>query len=515
MTRSGLWSRIAPITIERRFLAVLLVLFLAKGVIISFVHVPFSGHDEVMHYAYLEYVATEFRLPVIPELEEWRILEDSGNESNYDRANADLWPYCEFTTQDWNISCQRYTSPTWKSQLSDRVFPMGWVYTANHPPLYYLIMTPVYWAVNDLSLDMQSYLFRLATLPFGLVTVLFAYLTARTIFPRDRFMALTVPTFVAFQPQISYEAAMLNNDAAAIAFTSVTIYLLVRGLKNGFEWGTVALVGFFFGLAALSKNTSLTMGLAIACAMILGLGIRNIRAWLPRGIFAAGISALLLVPWFAYMVNTYGDFTALSRVQALQYWNYANQNPPTIWSQLTSQPFFWLRWRETWGEFGWRLIPLSDTLLRIILWLVAIGVVGIAVWALRLWRDGQLLPSDDEAQTARLARNADPIFACEGWQVVGVITMGVTCLVAYYAILQFGVSFSLTQARYFFPAIVPAAVLLMLGYRALIPRAYLPYGQVALFGSMLTLNVIIYSGYVVPYWASAGRSFQEIAPFFR
>ena len=281
----------------------LLVLFLAKGVIISFVHVPFSGHDEVMHYAYLEYVATEFRLPVIPELEEWRSLEDSGDESNYDRANAELWPYCQFTTQDWNISCQRYISPTWKSQLSDRVFPMGWVYTANHPPLYYLIMTPVYWAVNDLSLDMQSYLFRLATLPFGLVTVLFAYLTARTMFPRDRFMALTVPTFVAFQPQISYEAAMLNNDAAAIAFTSVTIYLLVRGLKNGFEWGTVALVGFFFGLAALSKNTSLTMGLAIACAMILGLGIRNIRSWLPKGIFAAGIAALLLVPWFAYMVQ--------------------------------------------------------------------------------------------------------------------------------------------------------------------------------------------------------------------
>ena len=95
------------------------------------------------------------------------------------------------------------------------------------------------------------------------------------------------------------------------------------------------------------------------------------------------------------------------------------------------------------------------------------------------------------------------------------ITMGVTCLVAYYAILQFGVSFSLTQARYFFPAIVPAAVLLMLGYRALIPRPYLPYGQVALFATMLTLNVIIYSGYVVPYWASAGRGFQEIAPFFR
>jgi 4-amino-4-deoxy-L-arabinose transferase-like glycosyltransferase len=496
---------------------VLLALFLVKGVIITFVHEPFSGHDEVMHYAYLEYVATEQRVPVIPVLSEWQEAQKAGDTYPYDMAPDKLWPYCRFTTGDWNVGCGQQSRPVrniyWPPE--DANYLSGWIYTANHPPLYYLVLTPVYWAVNDLSLDMQNYLFRLATLPFGLVTVLMAYLTARTIFPRDRFMALTVPTFVAFQPQISYEAAMLNNDAAAIAFTSVTIYLLVRGLKNGFEWGNVALIGFFFGLAALSKNTSLTMGFAIAAAMILGLGVRNIREWLPKGIFAAGIGAFLVAPWFIYMYRTYGDFTALERVSNLQYWNYANQQHPTIWSQLANKAFFWLRWRETWGEFGWRLIPLSESLLRIILWAGAVGVVGLAVWAVRLWRSGQLLPSDDEAQTARLARNADPIFACERWQVVGVLALGLTCVISYYAVLQFGVTFSLTQARYYFPAIVPGAVLLMLGYRSLIPRRLLPYGQVSLFAAMVVLNVLIYSAYVIPYWATAGRSFQRIDPFWR
>jgi hypothetical protein len=91
----------------------------------------------------------------------------------------------------------------------------------------------------------------------------------------------------------------------------------------------------------------------------------------------------------------------------------------------------------------------------------------------------------------------------------------VTCILAYFAILQFGTQFSLTQARYYFPAIVPAALLFMLGFRALIPRRGLGYGQVAIFASLVLLNVIIYSAYVIPYWASAWKAFPDIDSFYR
>ena len=43
-----------------------------------------------------------------------------------------------------------------------------------------------------------------------------------------------MPAFVAFQPQISYESSMLNNDIMAIAFTSVVLYLVVVGIKKRF-----------------------------------------------------------------------------------------------------------------------------------------------------------------------------------------------------------------------------------------------------------------------------------------
>jgi 4-amino-4-deoxy-L-arabinose transferase-like glycosyltransferase len=511
---AGVRGRIRHAMIEQKFLAVLLILFVAKGVLITYVHEPFSGHDEVMHYAYLQYVAEDQRIPVIPDLGEWQADDERGIEDNYDRAPDYLWPYCQFVTQDWNIDCKQHENPTWKANLGGEFLPMGWVYTANHPPLYYLYMTPFYWLTDSLSIETQLTVFRLATLPFGLLTVLFAYLTARTLVPRDRFLAMTVPAFVAFQPQISYEAAMLNNDAAAIAFTSAVVYLLVRGLKSGFPIGTVALTGFCFGLAALSKNTSLTAGLTIAVAMILGLGLRNWRAWVPRGAIAGGVAALMVAPWFLYMYSTYGDLTALGRVSDLQWWNYSGGTTPTIWSQLTDQDFLWLRWRETWGEFGWRLIWLGTIgnwpLLRALMWVAMIGAAGVAVWAIRFYRASRRVGDD-----AGVAPATESVFLLERWQVVGVLTMGVTCITTYYAILQFGVTFSLTQARYYFTAIVPAAILLMLGYRALIPRRWLPYGRLVIFVSLVILNVVIYSAWVLPYWASAFTFYPNIDPFYR
>ena len=39
-----------------------------------------------------------------------------------------------------------------------------------------------------------------------------------------------------------------------------------------------------------------------------------------------------------------------------------------------------MRWKETWGEFGWRLIPLSDTLLGVLWWLTVLAMIGVVAW---------------------------------------------------------------------------------------------------------------------------------------
>jgi 4-amino-4-deoxy-L-arabinose transferase-like glycosyltransferase len=514
-----LWRTVA--VAERRFIVLLLLIVLAKGIILTFVHAPYTGHDEVAHYAYLQIVAEEGRIPVLPELTEWREVYRETGEYSHDRIPGDFWEYCRRATIDWSPGCQdpRFENqPIYAMSLAGDFFPTGWIYTANHPPLYYLVMTPVYWLTSDFSNETQLYALRLAAIPFGLLTVVMAWLTARTLFSRERFLTLMVPTFVAFQPQISYEGAMLNNDILAIAFTSIVVYLLVRGLKGGFPIGTVALIGLFYGLAVLSKNTSLTTGGIIAFAMIFGIGVRRWREWLVKGVLAAGIAALMIWPWYLYLWRTYGDFTGLARIRELQYWNYDGSERPTVWAQLISQRFFFMRWRETWGEFGWRLIPLGDPvtrdwwLLRLLLLVSMIAAFGIAVWAVRLYRHQKTMLASESRATDP---PQNPILDLQRWQVVGVLTMGMTCLLAYFAILQFGTTFSLTQARYYFPAIVPAAILFVLGLRAIIPRQWLPFAQAGFFLGFAILNVVIYTAYVLPYWSTVGVDPVNLPQLYR
>ena|GEM_PF-1397618 len=512
--RSRLGNAIRSAPVERKFLWILLLLFVAKGVFFTFSFPAFSGHDEVAHYAYLRFVAEEGRPPLIPDPEAWEAqFAVDRNQRSHDRIPEELWQYCRFVTQDWKFCDDpRYiNNPVYAVSVGEHKYPAGWVYTGNHPPLYYLVMTPVYWLSSSGSFETQLYILRLAAIPFGMLAVIFAYRTSRVLFPASRFLAMTVPAFVAFQPQISYESAMLNNDIFAIAFTSVVFYLIAVGLRKDFPWRTCVLMGLFFGLAMLSKSTSLVSGGVIAVAMILGLGPKNIRAWLPKGVVTAAIGGLLIWPWYLYMYRTYGDFTALSRIQGLQWWNYNGAEPPSVWAQLTNPDFAWMRWKETWGEFGWRLIPLDRELLWFIFWVCAIGLAGVVWWTIQAWlaKSGRTITMrDDEGSwTAPAIRSfsgretrIDPVYRVDRPVRVAVLTLIIACVLAYYAILQFGTTFSLTQARYYFPSVNAVALLIMLGYRALLPRQWLKAGQVIVFLALVALNIVIFSQYTIPYW---------------
>lgn len=493
------------------FLWLLLALFAAKGVATALAFPAFSGHDEVAHYAYLRIFAEEGRVPVIPEIEDWQEqYRIQGNEFVWDRMPAELYKYAHqrgdittYTTEDWFGGG---SAPVWTVSVLGEYYPSGWVYTGNHPPLFYALMTPMYNLAKSFPVDQQLMLLRLATIPFGMATVVFAYLTVRALFPRDAFLAMTVPAFVAFQPQISYESTMLNNDILAIALTSAVVWLLTLGLRKRFPLWVCMLVGLLFGLAVLAKSTSVVVAVLIAIAMAFGIGIRRWQQWIPKGALTAAIGATLVLPWYLYMMTQYGDPTALNNVKELQWWNYANDSNPTFWQMLSNRWFHWDRWRETWGAFGWRRIQYDmagdATLLRVLLWITIFGVVGLAIYALRFLRAQREIIALEETglSFSEIRDHRDETLAILPWQVTGVLTMGVACVVGYYAVLQFGTSFALTQARYYFPMIVPAAVLLMLGFRSWFPRHWLPYVGTAIFLGLVVLNVYIYTAFVIPFW---------------
>lgn len=499
-----------------------MVMFIVKGVITTFAFPAFSGHDEVMHYSYLKVLAEEGRVPVIPDLDEWRAQQrETGTFPLFDRAPEELYHYAHqngcaigcYTTDDWFGGA---TTPVYAIQLGTDenglpiYYPSGWIYTANHPPIFYLYLTPVYWLIQGMTMDQQIYILRLATIPLGLLTVLFAYLTTKTIFSRDRFLAMMVPAFVALQPQIAYEATMVNNDIMAIMYTSMVVWLIAAGLKNRFPLWNVMLIGLAFGLAFLSKTTSAVVVVLIAFAMITGIGIRHWKEWLGKGALAGGIAGFIALPWLVFMISTYGDPTALSRVSELQYWNTSAGS--SIMSMLNNPDFFWWRWQETWGAFGWRLILLDFpwgqyfSVLNWLFYATLLATLGVAVYALRFLREQRWmsaleaqLPDDPEIVRDVIAE-ADSTLTIRPWQISALAMMAFACVLGYYSVLQFGMSFALTQARYYFPMVVPAAIMFMLGLRSWFPRKWLPYVGAVAFVLLVIMNGMIYTNWVIPYW---------------
>lgn len=472
-----------------RFVTLLLVIYVFKQVFTVAAFYPFSGHDEVAHFSYVRELVEERRLPVLPDLAIWRASLTGSEPPATDNIPDDLYPYCRFTL-DWY--CEP-NSPRW-SRNPPRIvtvpglgyFPSGYQYVANHPPLYYLLVSPVLMATSGLSLLSQQFALRLAAIPFGMLTVYAAYRMTNALFPGDAFLVATVPTAIAFQPQISYEAAMINNDIVAIAIVAVLLWVLVTACRDRFPLRSSAVLGIGLGLGLLAKSTVIAVAPVIGIAMLAILGWRD---WKTLGfrVLAVGFPAAIFAgPWYLYLRRTYGDFNGLERVASLQYWN----GPMGSFRELLFSPdFIVARFRETWGEYGWRLIHFRDQLLWVIALPILFSLIGLVIYARRVAR-GQGREGDD------------PVERPLRWQQIALAALLLTCLTAYLAVVQFGTEFALSQARYFFPAAAAAALLSMLGLRTLVPRKWRFVGQGVVFGSLVLVNLVIYFAYVLPFTAA-------------
>ena len=429
----------------------ILAVALVKQLVLAVAYPAFQGHDEVAHLGYLATIANDGRLPTLS-----------------DRLPPALDEFSRFTL-DWPA-----------------------LYTANHPPLYYLVSLPAY-ALAGGSYESQLYAVRLVAVPLFLVTIWLTYLIARAVFPSNDIVVLGAPAIVAFQPQLGFEGAIVNNDMLAIMFGTLLLYLCVRAIREGLSLRLALAIGLICGLGLLTKATLLAVlpivaGVAVWCRWPRPFARTADRAWwrgtLVRALAVIGPTVALSLPWYLYLRRTYGDFTAFGATQELQGdWN---RPAGTFTDLLLSSSFHEERIHETWGYFGWRLIPLGSGDLAVIYTVMALAGLGILVGLFRWLRTGDVR-----------GWSADGTYRQS--QMASVVTLAAASVLMYGAMVYFGTMFLLTQARYFFPVLPATIVLATAGLGSLIPSHWQGPATVVLVAGAGLFQTLILMKLVLPY----------------
>lgn len=391
-------------------LLLILVGYLLVGGLYA-VQVPaWQAPDEPAHYNYVRQLA-DGRLPVMA-------LGD------YDQAYLDEIRGAQFAPR-YSVEAIEYED--WQ------------------PPLYYLLLTPVYLVTDGALLAL-----RLVSLLLGAGVIFLAYQTARLLFPQAEWVAWSTAVFVAFIPQHVAMLASVNNDSLSELLIALLLYLTLRWVtrygirKLGDDRCWLIGLGLVLGLGFLTKATVYLM------APVLGVVLlwQYWRTW--QRLFQAGV--LLFAPafmlgaiWWVRNIVVYGGLDILGK--AAHDAVVVGQPRTVDWIGLygldgTLLRFFQTTFNSFWGQFGWMAVPMNQP--RAI-YLLLLALVVAAVLGLLLYRF-------TTTQVPVQFRSRLPVLIL--W-LVFLLTAAIH--------VGYNVTFVQHQGRYLFPALIPIALGFSLG----------------------------------------------------
>ena len=393
-------------------LTAVLGLYLVIGSLFARSIPAWQNPDEPAHYNYVRQLAVEGRFPVIE-------------------------------SQDWTAGLVPI-SPTAREIATAKM-----TYEDHQPPLFYLLSVPVFVLSNGDLLAL-----RLFVLLVGALGVACAYAVVNVIFLARPALAALAAGFFALLPQHLALMASYNNDALAEALLGLTLLAAVRLVTgaDALTAGRAVRLGVLVGLSLLTKAQAY-LALPIA---LLGIwwagrtqGLCNQRNMLGLLAIVAAVGGLFGLPWWARNIMLYGgtDFLGLQRHNAVVI------GQPTTAEWLAERGLSgWLfqmlqtTFQSFWGQFGWMTIPLAS---RLYILLLAFTLLSAGLFLAWWWCEGR-------------AERADAALTLS--QSRALTLMATLALLTLLAFLWYNAQFVQHQGRYLFPALIPIATALALGW---------------------------------------------------
>ncbi len=255
------------------------------------------------------------------------------------------------------------------------------------------------WPYHGLALFIH--LGRLISLVFGLITLLATYGLVSTITGRES-DALFATAWLGWTPSFVLAGARINNDAAAMAWSALTLLLCARLVvrRTLATPGTFLAVSLSLTAALLTKlHTLFLLPLVVVSAGRAVSPSRSARLSFVRRLGTAGLVVAgplgLLTLWWRDYGRTFGSrvgeavgFGVTRLTDALQ---------PAVWTRLPSA--LWLLNATWWGDLGASTDTHWPAVIDVGFTLPAVGLAVACLYTLGagFWRAGGDLPPCDLA----------------------------------------------------------------------------------------------------------------------
>lgn len=301
-------------------------------------------------------------------------------------------------------------------------------YQDYQPPLYYMLLTPVFWLFGGSLLPL-----RLASLLLGAGAVIFAFLAVREVTEGHPHLPLLAAGFIAFIPQFMAIMASVNNDSLSLLWVGLGTWLALRAHRSGNPEPEFWALGLVLGLAFITKVWAYVLVPVV-------LGLLFLR-WRSAGRFPLRPALIIFVPALLLGTLYWGRNWLVCGPLDVVCGNWHNQ---VVVGQPTTVG--WIA-QYGWGDYVERLVTFTfDSFWGVFGWL-GVFMDSRVYWALWLYSAGLVLGA---------------MAAVSGqWSVVGrqkreaLILLLVLALITLALYAYYNLSFVQHQGRYLFPALIP------------------------------------------------------------
>ncbi|MCS7060909.1 MAG: DUF2142 domain-containing protein [Anaerolineae bacterium] len=385
----------------------------------------------------------------------WRVpawqTPDEPAHYNYIRqlAQAGSFPIIEMGDYDQQFLSEKVRPPKTRPDVSlDAV-----QYEDHQPPLFYALAAPLFKLFDGALLPL-----RLFSLFISGWTIVFAYRALLSVFPNQPEIAPLAAAVLALIPQHIHMMAGLNNDALAEALIALTVLLstclLVNAASPQVEAGLsprlLVGLGIVVGLSFVTKATAY-LNLPIALAAILGAswGRRSVKTITLSLAIVIVIAVAIGLPWWLRSLQVYGglDFLGLQRHNEVVVGQpttreWLEQFGPAIYLARMAQTTF----QSFWGQFGWMSVVMNTWTYALLLVFTALSMLLFAGWWIwtTLMRGGR----------GRLTTPQRHVLSLYALLALGTLA----------GFLWYNIQFVQHQGRYLYPALIPFATAVALGW---------------------------------------------------